>query len=514
MKQTIHIFKKDLQRFSWEIATSLILLAVYAWGQPAFWGPLGMFSSDAGLRSMVSKLAAVVLGLAWMIIVVRSVYEDAPAGDRQFWITRPYRWGNLLAAKILFLCAVINVPLFVVQLVLLRMAGFAPFHDLHRVIVIQFVLAAFLLCVATIAVITANRTQLSRAAIVILIFLVTWTWMGTFTYSFVPGAKASASTWLVYTLLLGLPALVVVRQYALRKTAQARWILFAGALLLTALNFAAPQETIDADSYPPLPAGADPYFKMSMPAPKRAETVRYPGVPEKKDGVFIDFNVVGSDVAAGQVIEVDAIDITLQAADGAQWSSGWSPSYAVLEHEENAAQNSGERPPHPISSIYKVPQSFMDHAKSAPVSIHVAVAATLFQDDPGTAIAPDDRGEMKVPGVGICTVPPAHFPMIQCRSAAEPKQLLGISRRSFISCPPTEKDLAGPFTQTTTWVPRQQWDIFGLSPVGTITPFFERYRGHEQELTICPEDSHLFRQPKKIRQFRVEQDFTKSYMIQ
>src|SRR5262249_44702777 len=152
-------------------------------------------------------------------------------------------------------------------------------------------------------------------------------------------------------------------------------------------------------------AGSAPYFKMSMPAPKREQTVRYPGVPEKNDGVFIDFNVVGSDVAAGQVIEANAINITLQAEDGAKWSSGWSPSFAVLEHEENAAQDTRERTARPISSVYKVPQSFMDHAKSAPVSVHVVVAATLFQDDPGMAIAPDDRGEMKVPGVGICTVP-------------------------------------------------------------------------------------------------------------
>ena len=40
MSQTIHIFKKDVRRFSWEIVLSLLLLALYGWCQPVLWRPI------------------------------------------------------------------------------------------------------------------------------------------------------------------------------------------------------------------------------------------------------------------------------------------------------------------------------------------------------------------------------------------------------------------------------------------------------------------------------------------
>ena len=33
------------------------------------------------------------------------------SGDRQFWITRPYRWQSLLGAKVRFVLVFLNLPM-------------------------------------------------------------------------------------------------------------------------------------------------------------------------------------------------------------------------------------------------------------------------------------------------------------------------------------------------------------------------------------------------------------------
>ena len=48
--------------------------------------------------------------VAWYLIA-RLIHAETLPGDRQFWITRPYRWQSLLGAKVLFVLVFLNLPM-------------------------------------------------------------------------------------------------------------------------------------------------------------------------------------------------------------------------------------------------------------------------------------------------------------------------------------------------------------------------------------------------------------------
>ena len=64
--------------------------------------------------------------VSWWLLISRAVHAEALVGDRQFWITRPYEWKSLLAAKLLFLAIYIYASILLAQCALLRAAGFHP----------------------------------------------------------------------------------------------------------------------------------------------------------------------------------------------------------------------------------------------------------------------------------------------------------------------------------------------------------------------------------------------------
>jgi hypothetical protein len=126
MNQILHIFKKDLRHHWLEILVSLALLAgftrheLHPWGEVDGFGVRGPFF----FNFMFLRNLAPILALFWIYLILRVVQGESLVGDRQWWVTKPYEWWNLLAAKVLFVIVVIFVPLFHVQLFLLHHFGF------------------------------------------------------------------------------------------------------------------------------------------------------------------------------------------------------------------------------------------------------------------------------------------------------------------------------------------------------------------------------------------------------
>ncbi len=112
MHQAWHIFKKDVRYLQREIAFLLALAVALYW--------LG----SHGLRGDASDAFGVLLAVAAGYTIARLVHAEALPGENQFWITRPYRWQSLLAAKILFMLAFINLPILLAQAAVLLVAGF------------------------------------------------------------------------------------------------------------------------------------------------------------------------------------------------------------------------------------------------------------------------------------------------------------------------------------------------------------------------------------------------------
>ncbi len=178
MKQILNIFRKDLRRFWRESAVSIALLATYAWNDPRGWAGEGNLVAYGGIgalftHQLLSGLVTVLLPVAWSFLIVRLVQGEALVGDRQFWVTRPYDWKKLLAAKVLFVALTINLPLLIVDFILLAKAGFSPTHYVIGLLWMQLLISlTLILPIATLATVTASVVQMILAALGIVLYMI------------------------------------------------------------------------------------------------------------------------------------------------------------------------------------------------------------------------------------------------------------------------------------------------------------------------------------------------------
>ncbi len=108
MHQVWHIFKKDARYLRYEVALVLLVAVLLA----------ALHRPD-----FIRVIQFVLVGAA-VFLIGRLVLAETIPGDRQFWITRPYRWRSLLAAKLLFIVAFVNVPVLLAHLFILMVDGF------------------------------------------------------------------------------------------------------------------------------------------------------------------------------------------------------------------------------------------------------------------------------------------------------------------------------------------------------------------------------------------------------
>src|ERR1700692_4899836 len=137
MKQILHIFVKDARHQWLEILISLaatvclVITCHSRWHTGALvYGGAVSFSAF-GLLSYLPDLLKLIVPLSWWLLISPVIHEEKLVGDRQFWITRPYEWKKLLAAKMLFLVVFLYVPLLLAQCVMLAEAGFRAFSSLR-----------------------------------------------------------------------------------------------------------------------------------------------------------------------------------------------------------------------------------------------------------------------------------------------------------------------------------------------------------------------------------------------
>ena len=105
MRQTLHIFKKDVRHLWFEIAAAITVVVAFGFtgARRALW-----LADPLTNRTAAWTMVLILLPLTWWTLIARVIHDEALPGDRQFWITRPYSWKSLLGAKALFILAFIN----------------------------------------------------------------------------------------------------------------------------------------------------------------------------------------------------------------------------------------------------------------------------------------------------------------------------------------------------------------------------------------------------------------------
>src|SRR2546423_11473495 len=107
MQQAWHILMKDARYLRREIYMLVALSAVFI-----------------RVSSLAISIFQLVLVLASSYIIARLVHAESIPGDKQFWLTRPYRRSSLLAAKLLFILIFVNLPILAARFTILAGEGF------------------------------------------------------------------------------------------------------------------------------------------------------------------------------------------------------------------------------------------------------------------------------------------------------------------------------------------------------------------------------------------------------
>lgn len=396
MKQILHIFAKDARHLWAEILLSGAVTAAFACACPANWRAAeGMYyfrtaSISTGETELFAEILEFLVLVSWWLLISNLIHDERLVGDRQFWLTRPYEWKKLLAAKLLFLVVFLYLPLFIAQSALLAAAGFQPLsHLIGLLFNLLLISGMVILPLVAIASLTSNFARMTLAllgvllSIAALLALASRINLESITLPWETGADLA--------LAICLCAAAMVSQYATRKTRTSILLLVALPILFFAIGeFIVPSKALVNRAYPPSASAAGmpaqfSYFSSGVNTPS-ANAGRLP----REVTVQIPLEVSG--VADRSVVMPDAITATLETTGGFRWNSGWQLLYVTQISPADKTTH--------VSFV--MPLAAYDQLESAALTLHLTLALTQESAGRVTSVSlPDDR--FSVPGFGVCS---------------------------------------------------------------------------------------------------------------
>jgi hypothetical protein len=412
MNQILHIFKKDARHLWPEILVSLAITVAFV--RITFETRSNFIASRSPYLPIVAALITALVPVAWWVLAARLIFDESLVGEGQFWITRPYQWKKLLAAKALFLLAFLYLPIFIAQVVLLAAAGFHPFAYLpglfYNLILITGVL---ILPIAAIATVTSNFSRLILTVLGVVVYLALILWMLTF---FSPsdqfGFENPYAGKFTFALSFFIFLLVIVLQYATRHTWRSRWLLLGLPFLAIACNVAWPIQTVVRHLYPPLTATAQSPVQLTFdPHPERQNTVD-PSHERSRVDLYLPLTVSG--VSPGFLIRNQAVQVSIEAPNGPRWTSKWQKVSTYYRPDRS-------------QSFIDVPinENFLGLIKATPVIVTLNFALVELR---AGATVTNQAGNLNFSAAGgICSVSDAFGTYPECRFAMGEPGLTSVS---------------------------------------------------------------------------------------
>jgi hypothetical protein len=387
MKQILHILSNDLRRLRIAILLSIVAAVLFGWVDPKSWdrGPASVGHPYQTIAGFVNPL----LLLSWGLLIARLIHGEVLVGDRQFWITRPYEWPKLLAAKALFVALLLYLPFLLMEVAILLQARSNPLSYipglLYRLLLISLVFFP-LIGLATVTsdlvrmALTVLGVYVAFAALMSLTFfshLVGLSYGNNepLTYKYVRYGEPAA---IAATLLLC--GAVIVLLYARRRVLVARILLGSTPLLVLLAYLIGIRNVSMGRAYPPA-AQTDPSVIRLIPfeqdEPSRVAAGRW-GASEQnsfqnidaKKWATIKVKLRASGVAAGDRWQFNAFRPTLTPAQGAPLELDWQQGQGVFEATEG---------PHQIQYFFLdflIPRTDYDRLKSSTLKLHLDFALT------------------------------------------------------------------------------------------------------------------------------------------
>jgi hypothetical protein len=408
MRQTWHIFLKDARRLRYEIIVVLALTAAYAWSQ-GHWSPVFDARMER-LNQIAGLLRGFLLPMAWWYLASMAVYGEPLPGDRQFWVTRPYRWRSLLGAKLVFIAAFVNLPLLLADFFILALQGFHPWAYPGGLLWHQVALSVVLLLpMIAVACITINFTQVVLVGLGIIVSLIVLVIVlspgrNTTVGLSVDGGWIDGS--LICLVLLSAAVAIMILQYHSRRTWVSRAIFacVVAGLVLSGGRFLRWESAYALQSR----LVKSRIDTSSLNADFSPESGRPPTVPsEPQNPVPPNFARVGlpirfDGVPTGTTVATDAMMAELNLPDG-------KPSKTLLSFTQTASDS--------VWHYALIERSLFAQVKNTPVRLHITFYLTVL-GNPHTEAVPLGDGPHRVPGVGLCQFDPRPDRAVLCCRAA------------------------------------------------------------------------------------------------
>jgi len=423
MKQTLHIFLKDMRRFWGEIFVSVAVTA-------ALIGIcIGLHGNGHSVQDIHTQIFATLASLlmalvpaGWWVVITRVIHAERLVGDTQFWITRPYVWNKLLSAKLLYMLAFISVPFFIAQCVILAVAGFAPLHYIPGLLYELLLLAGtIILPLAAIAAVTSSFARMALTLLGIFLAFIGFYALAALYFSS-PGSGVASHLGIRLCLALALlvcPAAIVL-QYAWRKVWISRSVLIVlPALLIATIFFSYKYDQAQIDNNYPATQTAVPIQLKFSPHVHGSQTYNL----QPSAQVPIQIDLAESGVADGYAILVDAVRVQILAPNGSHWESEWQGvnGFKFLPGELL------------FNPDFWMPMEVYNKFQSMPLSMHLSFAITLAQAGKMNTV-PMSLDWFAVPEFGVCSPliwsPEVGQPVgMGCDAALRAPQLTYISTR-------------------------------------------------------------------------------------
>jgi len=475
--QILHIFKNDVRHFWREIVLMALTVIAYGWQRSTHSQEPGFLAADIAF-SFSSQIVALLVPVVFIFLIVRAVHAECLVGDRQFWITRPYDWRQLLAAKLLFVASFVNLPLFVLQVFLLWHSGFWPPKYLPGLIGLQvhWIALVFLPTVVW-AVVTAGIGQFVLTVLGLLLYVITISaLMSKIPNMGVEGA-ASIPGSLTYIAVYAAFFVVVLWQYARRRTVKSRMLLLGLAAAVPILFAITPYRTIIARRYPTPAAGQSLPVRLAFDPAKPASLKG--GYPEKNK-VHIKLPLLVSGIAEGLMVSEGGTMESIEAAGGLRWESRWGHGYGQLVANR----------PHTSETI-SIDKGFYERVKSVPVKIQITFALAFARAAEADHVVAS-AVPFTVPGNGRCSFSPWARNEAICLFPVKSQLMLLSAKSEEITCRAGENEKplpTGIVAYGWVWAFPLLGAEFGINPVSTreleLSDFgelkTERFRGG-----ICP----------------------------
>jgi hypothetical protein len=406
MKQILHIFSKDVRRLRIEILLLVAGSALFAWVVPKGWQREALYGINP--FQGITRVVYLALPLSWCLIIGRLIHGEVLVGDRQFWLTKPYEWPKLLAAKAIFIALFVYLPFGLMESSILIQAGFNPLSYTPGLLYQLLLISVIFLPLIALAAVTSKLSHMAFAilgVLVALITIVTTTLVHPLGNNgpvpFAPTAWNGLG-WVLVVLLACCS--VVVLQYARRKVLIARLLLGSTPfLVLLVTSIYTSSASVDW-AYPQLARSEPSNFQM-VPFDENERRGTENSWSEHSNFNDIDPNkwaVIKVPVRASGVADSDrwllnALRPTLIPAKGTPIKLKWESAQEVFEGSSDES--------HRLSYVvldFLLRRADYERLVASPLTLHLDFALTQARPAWSKKFGLPE-GDFNVPGFGSCS---------------------------------------------------------------------------------------------------------------